>query len=134
MIPLSGMSNRQLGILIRNAATTIHEDQNGFWKFDFGGSLVFVITDESHNRMRIMTPIVEVDTISTDTLHLLLSANFDRALDARYCVNDNALWSAFLHPLRELDKRQFLDALKQVVTLSNNYGTTYTSSDLVFGG
>ena len=128
------MDNEQLGKLIRETATAIDEDQPGFWKFEFSGSLVLVITDESHNRMRIMTPVFDVDTIPTDTFRVLLSANFDRALDARYCINDNVLWSAFLHPLRELEDHQFLNALKQVVTLSNNYGTTYTSSDLVYGG
>ena len=128
------MDNEQLGKLIRETTAAIDEDQPGFWKFEFSGSLVLVITDESHNRMRIMTPVFDVDTIPTDTFRVLLSANFDRALDARYCINDNVLWSAFLHPLRELEDHQFLNALKQVVTLSNNYGTTYTSSDLVYGG
>ena len=134
MSATSEMDNEQLGKLIRNTATAIDEDQPGFWKFEFGGSMVLVITDESHNRMRIMTPVFDIDAISTDTFRVLLSANFDRALDARYCIKDNVLWSAFLHPLRELDDDQFLDALNQVVTLSKNYGTTYTSSDLVFGG
>ena len=128
------MDNEQLGKLIRETTAAIDEDQPGFWKFEFSGSLVLVITDESHNRMRIMTPVFDVDTIPTETFRVLLSANFDRALDARYCINDNVLWSAFLHPLRELEDHQFLNALKQVVTLSNNYGTTYTSSDLVYGG
>jgi len=71
---------------------------------------------------------------STEEMQTLLGANFDRALDARYCTNDNVLWSAFLHPLRDLKESQFMDALSQVISLSKNYGTTYSSSDLVFGG
>jgi len=134
MIAPSGMNNQRLGELIRTAATAIHEDQSGFWKFEFGDALVFVITDESHNRMRIMTPVADLDSVSNDSYDVLLAANYDRALDARYCINENALWSAFLHPLRKLDDQQFLDALNQVVTLAKNYGTTFTSSDLVFGG
>ena len=71
---------------------------------------------------------------SSDTLQILLEANYDRALDARYCINNEVIWSAFLHPLAELNDRQFLNALDQVVTLKNNFGSSYTSSGLVFGG
>lgn len=134
MIAPAGMSNDQLATLIRGVASKIHEDQLGFWKFELNSSLVFVITDESHNRMRIMSPIVELADLPQDALQTLLEANFDRALDARYCINSDTVWSAFLHPLAELDDRQFLAALDQVVTLKNNFGTTFTSSDLIFGG
>ena len=134
MIAPSGMDNEQLGILIRDAATEILEDRSGFWKFEMGEIPVFVITDETHNRMRIMTPIVQLDSLSNEVTQVLLAANFDRALDARYCANDNVLWSAYLHPLAELRSHQFLDALNQVVTLSKNFGSSFTSSDIVFGG
>lgn len=134
MIALPGMNNEQLAILIRGVASKIHDDQLGFWKFDHGSSLVFVITDEHHNRMRIMSPVVELADAPQDVLQTLLEANFDRALDARYCINTDTIWAAFLHPLAELNDRQFLAALDQVVTLKNNFGTTFTSSDLVFGG
>ena len=134
MIAPAGMNNERLALLIRKVATSVIEDQPGFWKFEAKEKLVFVITDQSHNRMRIMTPIIELESISPEEHQVLLAANFDRALDARYCSNENYLWSAFLHPLRELEDQQFLDALDQVITLSKNFGSSYTSSDLVFGG
>ena len=134
MIAPAGMNNKQLGVLIRKAATQVHEDQLGFWKFEVEDSIAFVITDESHNRMRIMSPVIELASVPSDTLQILLEANYDRALDARYCINNEVIWSAFLHPLAELNDRQFLNALDQVVTLKNNFGSTYTSSGLVFGG
>ena len=134
MIAPAGMDNGRLAVLIRDAATQIIEDRPGFWKFEFEQEMVFVVTDESHNRMRIMTPIIELDSLPSDVIQVLLAANFDRALDARYCANDNVVWSAFLHPLSELRDHQFLDALSQVVTLSKNFGSSYTSSDIVFGG
>ena len=134
MIAPAGMNNKQLGMLIRKAATQVHEDQLGFWKFEVEDSIAFVITDESHNRMRIMSPVVELASVPSDTLQILLEANYDRALDARYCINNEVIWSAFLHPLAELNDRQFLNALDQVVTLKNNFGSSYTSSGLVFGG
>ena len=134
MIAPAGMNNKQLGVLIRKAATQVHEDQLGFWKFEVEDSIAFVITDESHNRMRIMSPVIELASVPSDTLQILLEANYDRALDARYCIKNEVIWSAFLHPLAELNDRQFLNALDQVVTLKNNFGSSYTSSGLVFGG
>ena len=134
MIAPAGMNNKQLGVLIHKAATQIHEDQLGFWKFEVGDSIVFVITDESHNRMRIMSPVIELGSVTSDELQTLLEANYDRALDARYCIKNEVIWSAFLHPLAELNDRQFLNALDQVVTLENNFGSSYTSSGLVFNG
>ena len=134
MIAPAGMDNHQLGILIHEVATTMIEDHLGFWKFEVDETLLFVMTDESHNRMRIMTPVVELDSISSEIIQVVLAANFDRALDARYCSKDGVLWSAFLHPLAELKSHQFLDALSQVVTLSKNFGGSYTSSDIVCGG
>lgn len=134
MIAPAGMDNERLGVLIREASTSILEERLGFWKFEIDSAVVFVITDETHNRMRIMTPVAEVDSISGEQSQILLAANFDRALDARYCLNDSVIWSAYLHPLRELLSSQFLGALSQVVTLSKNFGSSYTSTDIVFGG
>ena len=134
MIAPAGMDNNQLGILIRGVAKPMLEDQSGFWKFEVDSAVVFVVTDESHNRMRIMTPVSEVESISAEQCQILLAANFDRELDARYCLKDGVIWSAYLHPLRELISSQFLDALSQVVTLSKNFGSSYTSTDIVFGG
>jgi len=134
MIALSQMDNHRLQSLIQGAATEILEDQLGFWKFEFADRLIFVFTDESHNRMRIMSPIVEAATIPEEEWPVLMAANFDRALDARYCVSNEMLWSAFIHPLKALRDSQFLDGLNQTATLAKNYGRTYTSSDIVFGG
>ena len=66
MIAPAGMDNNQLGILIRGVAKTMLEDQSGFWKFEVDSAVVFVVTDESHNRMRIMTPVSKVESISAE--------------------------------------------------------------------
>ncbi|HKA25292.1 MAG TPA: hypothetical protein VKF80_09950, partial [Candidatus Eisenbacteria bacterium] len=71
--------------------------------------------------------------LDPDFLALLLRANFDRALDAKFALRGEELWSLFVHPLSTLvsdDLGLFLD---QVVTLVKNTGTTYASTDLVFG-
>ena len=66
-------------------------------------------------------------------MSILPTANFDRALDAKYAISRGYLWAVFVHPLRELSEPQLCDAVHQVATLAENYGGTYSSSDLVFG-
>jgi len=134
MIAPATMNNQRLRELIRQKASKIHQDELGFWKFEIDESLVLVITDESHNRMRIISPVLELDSMPDEQWKVLMSANFDRALDARYCVNGDMLWSAFIHPLEQLHANQFLNGLQQVVTLAKNYGTSYSSGDLAFNG
>jgi hypothetical protein len=92
------------------------------------------VTDERADRMRIMTPIVRRSAVTDDELATLLEANFDRALDAKFALHQGHVWSVFVHPLSKLDEAQLVDAARQVATLADNYGTTYTSSPLVFGG
>lgn len=129
----SAMNNERLDSLIRDCAE-VREGKLGFWNADYRDRLVMVITDESHNRMRIITPVVEITEVSEEIWMLALRANFDRALDARYAVNGEYLWSVYIHPFNQLSDAQFLDALDQVVTLADNFGTSFSSSDLVFGG
>ena len=66
-------------------------------------------------------------------LKKMMEANFDRALDAKYALSNGVLWSVYVHPLKELQKEQLIDALYQVKNLVNNYGTTYNSADFIFG-
>jgi len=128
----ASMNNQRLDSIIRSKGE-IHEGQPGYWRFAYRDRGVLVLTDESHDRMRIITPVVEVTEIGEEIWLLALSANFDRALDARYAINGDYLWSAFMHPLGVLTESQFDDALDQVVTLADNFGTSFSSTDLVFG-
>lgn len=127
------MDNRRLNQLIEEAATVL-EGQLGLWRIEYDEHVLFVVTDEIHNRMRVMTPIVDEDRLDEDDLRIVLAANFDRALDAKFAIANDYLWSVFTHPLKELTDDQFLDSLEQVKTLSENYGGSYASSELVFGG
>lgn len=131
--PISIMDNERLGELIEEHATVL-EGRPGMWRIAYDDHVLFVITDEDHNRMRVMTPVVEQDALDDEDMRIVLAANFDRALDARFALADNFLWSVFLHPLRELTPQLFIDGLEQVKTLSDNYGGSYASSDLFFGG
>jgi len=69
--------------------------------------------------MRIMTPVADEKGLDFEELHRLLSANFDRALDAKYAISNGTLWSAFTHPLAELTDEQFIGCVGQVITLAD---------------
>ena len=127
------MTNKRLDNLIREASPTV-QGQLGYWQFNIKGRDLLVITDETHNRMRIMSPVAPQDNLDADEMTRLLEANFGSALDAKYALRQGTLWSVFTHPLAELTDMQFLDCLAQVSNLANNFGRSYASSNLIFGG
>lgn len=78
--------------------------------------------------------MIEETELEEEQYKLMLEANFDRALDAKYALFDGIVWSVFTHPLAELEVEQFKIAMNQVITLSETFGSTYNSTDFVFGG
>ena len=128
----SQMNNRRLEQILLGLSESM-EGSDGCWEIQFRGRHLMVLTDESHNRMRVMTPIVETAHLPDDELLVLLSANFDRALDAKFAIARGYVWALYVHPLRELTESQLSDAVSQVATLADNYGSSYSSSEIVFG-
>ena len=108
------------------------EGGHGRWAFEVGGVAVMVMADRAADRMRIMTPVAREADFNDGEYRKLLESNFDRALDARYALSGGVLWSAFIHPMSSLSHDQFDDGLDQVIRLSGTFGTTYTSSDMIF--
>jgi hypothetical protein len=109
------------------------EGEDGFWRGTREDVQIFVLSDDSHDRMRIMAPIGELKDLDTGVLQLLLEANYDRALDAKYAMRGTEVWSVSVHPLATLAPDDFASFIDQVVRLVKNTGSTYASSDLVFG-
>ena len=81
-----------------------------------------------------MAPIIGQGDLDAEDLEILLAANFGRALDAKYALNDGVLWSLYMHPLAELSEVQFADGVEQVATLADNFGGSFASSNLSFSG
>jgi len=108
--------------------------QAGYWQIQYKDTPIYIITDERANRMRIISPIESASSISKEKLFRMMQANFDSALDARYSIAKDRLWSAFIHPLSELSDEQFYSGLAQTITLVKSYGDTYSSGALVFKG
>ena len=102
------------------------------WQVVYQERYLFILTDETNNRMRIFTPFAEEKEMEQAEYQNMLIANFHSALDAKYCLYEGFIVSVFTHPLRELTRTQFIDAMQQVVYLANNYGTSYSSTELIF--
>ncbi|MEM0896217.1 MAG: hypothetical protein AAGJ79_04960 [Verrucomicrobiota bacterium] len=127
------MNNRALDKLI-HAIDAEAEGGDGVWQFHFNDVPLICMTDELANRMRIISPILEMDDVTPEQLAKCMEANFDKALDARYCVFRETLWSAFIHPLGDLSPELFESGVSQVVIARLTFGTTYTSGAFQFGG
>jgi len=127
------MTNDRLDGLIRQTSKTV-KGEAGYWQFKIDARDCLVITDARHNRMRIMSPVAAQGQLDKDELIRLLEANFASALDSKYALRDQTLWSVFTHPLAELTDEQFLDCMAQVANLADNFGRSYASSNLFFGG
>lgn len=104
------------------------------WRIDIDGVQVLIVTDETADRMRAITPVARTEDMTPEDNARVLQANFDSALDARYAVAKGVLWSAFIHPLRALEKDQLISGIGQVVNLARTYGTLYTGGALQYGG
>lgn len=109
------------------------EGKPGFWTARQADLTLYVMSDEHHDRMRIMTPVKKVEDADPRMLKTLLSANFNKTMDARYAISGNMIYSTYVHPLQSLTKDEFIAALDQVATLARNTGTSYAAGDLIFG-
>jgi hypothetical protein len=104
------------------------------WQFELGKRQVIVITDPIAERMRIMVPIGDASLLSQELLTRLMQANFDSALDARYAIANDVLWGTFIHPLTSLDEKGFVSGLSQAIAVAENFGGSFSSGAVVFGG
>ena len=104
------------------------------WQFNLAQRQVFVITDPNANRMRIMSPIISATDLSAPLLERMLQANYDAALDARYAIAQEIVWSVFIHPLTSLTEKDFLSGAAQTVIAGQTFGTTFSSGMFVYGG
>ncbi len=127
------MDNEKLGVLIKRFDKDV-VTRPGFWQLQHEDMTIYVITDESANRMRVIVQVADSAQLEKEHLHRLMQANFDSALDARYAIAQGSVWSAFLHPLGSLSEYDFFSGLAQVVTLARTFGTSFSSGALTYNG
>ncbi|MEO9511787.1 MAG: hypothetical protein ABJN84_01230 [Flavobacteriaceae bacterium] len=127
------MSPSQLQQIITKEADTVSIKGNSI-QFLFNESMLICVFDENANRMRIITPIVEREKIGEEELLNAMVANFHSALDVKYALSDEILWSVYTHPLKELSEAQVIDAIQQVYAAAITFGSSYSSTNMVFPG
>ncbi|WP_299253978.1 hypothetical protein [uncultured Aquimarina sp.] len=126
------MNNDTLGEIITRKADTLGGIA-GNWKFVYKKTPMLCITDAKNNRMRIIAPITESSNLDKDLLLDAMTANFHSALDVKYAISNGILWSAYVHPLKELSTEQAESAISQVYLAAKTFGTTFSSTELLFG-
>lgn len=125
------MDNTKLGGILYTISDQL-EGVEGNWQFVIDSTLFICLTDQLHNRMRIISPVRNMSEVSEEQLRKCMEANFHTALDVKYAISEDVLWSAFIHPLQELTKEQVISALSQVYSAAKTFGTYYSSGNLSF--
>lgn len=127
------MSPEKLIEIIEEESDTLVQNGNSV-QFLINERMLVLIYDENANRMRIISPIVEREMIGEEELLNAMVANFHTALDVKYALSDEVIWSVFIHPLQELSENQAVDAIWQVYSAAQTFGGSYTSTNLTFPG
>ncbi|MCZ6595305.1 MAG: hypothetical protein O6943_10400 [Bacteroidetes bacterium] len=127
------MDNTKLEALISQQVDSIIGTP-GRWQVTYRELPMMIITDETNDRMRIIAPIVDVDKLDKEVLLDCLVANYHTALDVKYAVSNDIMWSVFIHPLSSLTEGELKSAIEQVYLAAINFGGSYTSTQLLFGG
>jgi len=132
-VGVNAVTQDEMEKIVKDTVTVV-ESKKGYIVFDFKKVRMALISDVSHDRMRIIAPITKYSELDLVKLGKIMDSNFHTALDARYASSEDVLYSAFIHPLSPLSQKQLVDALHQVATLALTFGTTYTSGELSYVG
>ena len=125
------MNNEKLNTIIHTLSDDIEGDL-GQWRFSVDSVSFYCITDVLHNRMRIISPIADIQNVSAEQMQKCLEANFHTALDIKYAISEGVMWATFIHPLKELTDNQVVSAITQVYSGVMTFGTYYSSGSLSF--
>ena len=127
------MTNDLLEEILTEEVDSI-QGYGGRWQMKLKELPMIVLTDETNDRMRIIAPIIEASRLDEDLLLDCMTANFHSALDVKYAISDGILWSVYIHPLSPLNEAQVRDAVQQVFLAAATFGTSFSSTPLLFGG
>ena len=127
------MTNDRLEEILTQEVDSI-DGFSGRWQMKLKELPMIVLTDEQNDRMRIIAPIIESSRLDEELLLDCMTANFHSALDVKYAISDGILWSVYIHPLSPLTDNQVRDAVQQVFLAAATFGTSFSSTPLLFGG
>ena len=127
------MTLDQAAAHIRSHTSDVVGEAN-VWEFTVDGVRMAFVGDVNADRMRIVAPIARTADLDPALWVRMMEANFHTALDARYSTSDGTVFATFIHPLSPLSIPELEAAMSQVALLARTFGTTFSSTDLVFGG
>ena len=122
--------NKMLAIIESNNLKFEHK--NNTINIDINGFRLIIIYDLNADRMRIISPIIKVSDLKEGQMQQALDANFHTALDARYAISNDVVWSVFVHPLSDLSEKLFQSALEQTLVAAATFGKEYSSGTFSF--
>ena len=128
------MTLERMREIIKRLDANVAEPRPGTFQLLVADFEVLIVTADIVNRMRVMVRVKSADDLTREDLLRISQANLDSALDARYAIGRGVLWATYVHPLSSLHKNQFIEAIGSTVNLAANYGTSYSSGQLLFGG
>jgi hypothetical protein len=120
--------------VIDHDGVDVEQHEPGYVLFIYNQVRMALVSDVAHDRMRIIAPVERYENLSEEQITKVMEANFHSALDARYGLSNGLLYSAYIHPLSPLTTDQLQDAMDQVSTLAQTFGTGYSSGRLSFQG
>ena len=127
------MNPEQLETILTEATDTLQHSGNSM-RMMYKDRLLICIYDVAANRMRIISPIAGREEVGEKELLNAMVANFHSALDVKYALSDEIIWSVFTHPLKELSPHQVKDAVYQVFSAAATFGSSYSSTSMMFPG
>lgn len=133
--PLQAAPATTLGTLQGILKETVEnlKGESGQWRFTYADVEMALLTNVTHDRMRIVAPIGPEAQLTEPQRKRMLEANFHSALDVRYATSNGLVYAAYIHPLSPLRREEIQSALRQVAELVKTFGTTYSSGELSFG-
>lgn len=128
---MPAMTVEQLEAILQREADVV-QGGDGQWEVTLGDRNLLVLANLPSNRMRILTPVAPVTELSVEQVQSILLANFHTTLDARYAVTEGTVVSLYVHPLQSLQANDLRSALRQVASLAETFGSSYSSGELLF--
>jgi len=125
------MDNERLEKIFKVLADDI-QGEPGRWQFTVDSITFMCLTDEYHNRMRIISPAADLAAVTSKQMKECLEANFHTALDIKYAIAEDVMRVVFIHPLKELSVDQVVDAVEQIYSGVQTFGTYYSGGTLEF--
>jgi hypothetical protein len=126
-----GMTQAELELAFGDLVDAI-EGPPGSIRSQVAGVNVYLISEPAKDRMRLIVPVAGIKTLDARYLGTLLEANFESTLEARYAISDGAVHAIFIHSLSSLTQPEVESALRQVLNLKKNFGTSFSGGETIF--